>query len=232
MDPGPGQADDIAAPRLRSDAERNRERILAAARTVFGRDGLNASMASVAREAGVGIATLFRHFPSKEDLVAAVFADRMDTYADAVATALDDPDPWHGLVGFIETVCAMQAADHGFADVLIVSFPTAKALETRRREAYDGTVQLIDRAKAAGHLRDDFTPQDLVLLHMANAGVINATVDAAPDSWRRLVALMIQAFHAPARGPLPDAPEPRALYKAMRHASSVYFAPREPGTRS
>jgi AcrR family transcriptional regulator len=232
MDPGPGQADDIAAPRLRSDAERNRERILAAARTVFGRDGLNASMASVAREAGVGIATLFRHFPSKEDLVAAVFADRMDTYADAVATALDDSDPWHGLVGFIETVCAMQAADHGFADVLIVSFPRAKALETRRREAYDGTVQLIDRAKVAGHLREDFTPEDLVLLHMANAGVISATVDAAPDSWRRLVALMIQAFHAPARGPLPDAPEPRALYKAMLRASSAYFTPREPRTSS
>jgi AcrR family transcriptional regulator len=232
MDPGPGQAEDIAAPRLRSDAERNREQILAAARTVFGRDGLNASMASVAREAEVGIATLFRRFPSKEDLVAAVFADRMDAYADAVATALDDPDPWHGLVGFIETVCAMQAADYGFADVLIVRFPRAEALETRRREAYDGMVQLIDRAKVAGHLRDDFTPQDLVLVHMANAGVINATVDAAPDTWRRLVALMIQSFHAPARGPLPDAPEPRALYKAMRHASSAYFPPREPGTRS
>ncbi len=67
------------------------EGITAAGRTVFGRDGLNASMASVAREAGVGIATLLRHFPTKEELVAAVFADRMDAYADAVAQALDDP---------------------------------------------------------------------------------------------------------------------------------------------
>src|SRR5947199_4314797 len=121
MDPGAPHTDDNAAPTLRSDAERNRGRIIAAARSVFARDGLHASMASVAREAGVGIATLFRRFPTKEGLVAAVFADRMDAYADVVATALDDPDPWHGLVGLIESVCAMQAADYGFADVLTMT---------------------------------------------------------------------------------------------------------------
>ena len=114
MTPGSQHSDGTAAQRLRSDAERNRERIIAAARTVFARDGLNASMASVARETGVGIATMFRHFPTKEELVAAVFADRMDAYADAVATALDDPDPWDGLVGYVETACAMQAADYGY----------------------------------------------------------------------------------------------------------------------
>jgi AcrR family transcriptional regulator len=204
---------------LRSDAERNRARIVTAARTVFGREGLHASMASVAREAGVGIATLFRRFPAKEDLVAAVFADRMDAYADAVAVALDDPDPWHGLTGFIETVCAMQAADYGFADVLTMTFPTAKGLEKPRAEAYESIVRLIERAKAEGGLREDFTPEDLVLVHMANAGVVNATGDAAPDAWRRVVALMIQSFQAPARGSLPDSPEPRALYRAMLRAS-------------
>jgi AcrR family transcriptional regulator len=213
---------------LRSDVERNRARIIAAARAVLGRDGLHASMASVAREAGVGIATLFRHFPTKEDLVAAVFADRMDTYADAVTTALDDPDPWHGLTGFIETVCAMQAADSGFANVLTMTFPTAKALEERRREAYHAIVRLIDRAKAAGKLREDFTPEDLVLVYMANAGVINATGDAAADAWRRVVALMIQSLQAPARGPLPESPAPRALYKAMLRASQICRPTQEP----
>lgn len=212
-----------ASSALRSDAARNRERIVAAARQVFRAEGLNASMASVAREAGVGIATLFRRFPTKEDLVAAVFADRMDAYADAVAVALDDPDAWHGFVGYVETVCAMQAADHGFADVLTMTFPTAKSLENRRRAAYDALVQLIDRAKAAGQLRDDFSPEDLVLLHMANAGVVNATGGTAPHSWRRVVALMIQAFKAPARGPLPPSPEPRALFRAMLRVSRADF---------
>src|SRR6476619_3165969 len=108
MNPGAQHSDGHAAPPLRSDAERNRERIIAAARTVFARDGLSASMASVAREAGVGIATMFRRFPSKEELVDAVFSDRMGAYADAVTAGLDDPDPWNGFVGYVEAACAMQ----------------------------------------------------------------------------------------------------------------------------
>jgi AcrR family transcriptional regulator len=219
MNPDAHRIDNTAVQPLRSDAERNRARIIAAGRTVLGRDGLNASMASVAREAGVGIATILRHFPTKEDLVAAVFSDRLDAYADAVTVALDDPDPWNGFTGYIDTACAMQAADYGFADVLTMTFPTAKALEQRRNEAYEAMVQLISRAKATGRLRQDFDPSDLVLMHMANAGVINATGDAAPDAWRRVVALMIQSFEAPARGPLPASPEHDALYKAMLRSS-------------
>ncbi|MGX1675582.1 TetR/AcrR family transcriptional regulator [Streptomyces sp. NPDC055400] len=204
---------------LRSDAERNRGRIIAAARTVFGRDGLGASMASVARETGVGVATLFRHFRSKEDLVAAVFIDRMDGYVAAVNEALDVPDPWEAFTGFIESICAMQAADRGFADVLTMAFPAARAMEERRTEAYHGFLELIGRAKESGHLREDFTNQDLVILLIANAGVVNFTGDAAPDAWRRLVALLIQSFQAPARAPLPAPPRDNALYKAMLRAS-------------
>ncbi|PAZ14054.1 TetR family transcriptional regulator [Streptomyces sp. SA15] len=229
MTPGAQHPDEPAAPPLRSDAERNRGKIIAAGRTVFGRDGLNASMASVAREAGVGIATILRHFPAKENLVAAVFSDRMDAYADAVAVALDDPDPWHGFIGYIETACAMQAADYGFADVLTTTFPTAKALEQRRNEAYEAMVRLIDRAKATGRLREDFDPSDLVLIHMANAGVINACGEAAPDAWRRVVALFVQSFEAPARGPLPASPEHDALYRAMLRGSPAGSTAPEPG---
>ena len=214
---------------LRRDAERNRFRILAAARTVVAAEGLGASMASVAREAGVGIATLFRHFPAKEDLVTAVFADRMDAYAEAANAALADPDPWHGLTGYIETVCAMQASDYGFADMLTMAFPPARGLKERRDEAYHAVVDLIDRAKAAGRLRDDFSPEDLVLLQMATAGVISATRNHAPGAWRRVVALMIQAYQAPARGSLPDAPQPGALYRAVLTASRARDADREPG---
>ncbi|MEU2288222.1 helix-turn-helix domain-containing protein [Streptomyces sp. NPDC013178] len=229
MTPGDQHPDAPAAQPLRSDAERNRERIIAAARTVFARDGLNASMASVARQAGVGIATMFRRFPSKAELVDAVFIDRMTAYADAVTATLDDPDPWHGFVGYVETACAMQAADYGFADVLTTTFPAAKALEHRRNEAYEGMVELIGRAKATGRLREDFDPSDLVLVHMANAGVVNATGGAAPDAWRRVVALLIQSFEAPARGPLPASPEHEALYKAMLRPGPAGVAASESG---
>ncbi|UUU33256.1 TetR/AcrR family transcriptional regulator [Streptomyces sp. CA-210063] len=232
MTPGAQHPDGPAAQPLRSDAERNRERIIAAARTVFGRDGLGASMASVAREAGVGIATLFRRFPTKDDLFDAVFSDRMDAYADAVTTALENPDPWQGFTGYIEAACAMQAADHGFADVLTTTFPGAKAMEKRRNEAYEGMVRLIDRAKATGRLREDFDSSDLVLLHMANAGVVSATGDAAPDAWRRVVALLIQSLEAPARGPLPASPEHDALYQAMLRAGRADVTAPEPGKSS
>jgi len=181
------------------------------------------------REAGVGIATLFRHFPAKEDLVAAVFADRLDAYAEAAGKALAEPDPWQGLTGFMEAVCAMQAADSGVAAMLTMTFPATRGLEERRRAAYRAAVALIDRAKEAGRLRDDFTPEDLMLLHMANAGVIAATGTDAPGAWRRVVALLIQAYEAPARGQLPDAPAPRALYRAMLRASQASYARPEPG---
>ncbi|WP_030980596.1 TetR/AcrR family transcriptional regulator [Streptomyces sp. NRRL S-1824] len=220
----PGAQHPDAQP-LRSDAERNRGRIIAAARTVFGRDGLGASMASVAREAGVGIATLFRHFRGKEDLVAAVFADRMDAYVCTVNESLGASDPWKGFTGFIEAICAMQAADRGFADVLTMTFPAAKAMEERRAEAYHGFLQLIARAKDSGHLREDFTSQDLVILLIANAGVVNFAGDAAPNTWRRFVALLIQSFQAPARGPLPDPPQDDDLYDAMLRASPAGLTP-------
>jgi AcrR family transcriptional regulator len=221
-----GRPIDVEKP-LRSDAERNRDRILAAARSVFAREGLTASMASVARQAEVGIATLFRRFPAKEELIEAVFADRMDAYVDAVATALADPDPWHGFTDYIERVCGMQAADRGFSVVLTMTFPMAKTLEIRRREAYNGLVQLVERAKAAGRLRDDFTAEDMVLVLMANAGVVAATADTAPTAWRRVVALIIQSLQAPARGALPAPPKPSALYQAMLRQASAASS-REP----
>jgi AcrR family transcriptional regulator len=202
---------------LRADAERNRDRILAAARRLFATEGLGVSMASVAREAGVGKATLGRRFATREELINAVFADRMDAYAGAVAEALADPDPWHGFIGYIHAVCAMQAADRGFADVLTMSFPTAKALEARRTEAYNDFLELIAHARSSGHLREDFTSQDLVILLMANAGVIAATGDSAPGAWRRLVGHMLRSYAAPGAPipTLPEAPAPTALYRAM-----------------
>jgi AcrR family transcriptional regulator len=208
-------AHDCAAASLRRDAERNRDRVLVAARRRYATDGINVSMAAIARDAGVGKATLSRRFPTRQDLIAAVFADTMDAYADAITTALADPDPWHGFAVYIAIVCGMQAADRGFAEVLTMTFPTAKAMEAKRAEAYAGFTELITRAKATGKLRPDFTPEDLVVLLIANAGVIAATGDAAPDTWRRLVGYMLQAFAVHEPDTLPPAPEPAALYRAM-----------------
>lgn len=202
-------------PALRADAERNRCRIVEAARQVFAEQGLDAPMNEVARRAEVGIATLYRRFPTREDLITDVFAEKMAAYADAIEQALADPDPWHGFCTYIERVCAMQAEDHGFTEVPTLTFPTAKAFEAKRNEAYRGFAELIARAKDTGRLRRDFTTEDLVLLLMANAGVVAATAGTAPDAWRRLVAYMIQAFGADHTDALPPVPTGQSLYRAM-----------------
>jgi len=150
-----------------------------------------------------------------QSLTPHAFADTMATYAGAIDTALSDPDPWHAFCDYIERVCAMQAGDRGFADVLTLTFPTAKGFEADRDRAYHGFVELIRRAKATGRLRKDFVPQDMILLLMANAGVVNATGTAAPDAWRRLVAYLLQSFAATSAAPLPAPPAPRSIYRAL-----------------
>ncbi len=208
---------DQIEPTVRADVERNRGRIVEAARRRFATEGLGASMASVAREAGVGKATLSRHFATRENLIDAVFTDRMDEYLALTDEALADPDPWRAFIRYVAAVCAMQAADRGFATVLSMTFPAAEELEARRSKAYQGFVELIARAKTTGHLQADFTPEDLVVLLMANAGVIAATADAAPDSWRRLVGQMLRAFATPGAPipPMPPAPASADLYRAI-----------------
>jgi AcrR family transcriptional regulator len=204
---------------LRADAERNRERVLSAAREVFAEQGLDASTNEIARRAGVGVATLFRRFPTRDDLVGAAFADKMSAYAAALDDALADPDPWHGFCGFIERVCQMQADDRGFADVLTMTFPTAKALEAERDRSALALAELLDRAKATGRLREDFVHQDVPLILMANAGVVAGTRDAAPEAWRRLVGYLIQSFAAEAARPLPDPPTTTQMYRALMRLS-------------
>lgn len=202
-------------PRLRADAERNRERVVAAARDVFAERGLDASTNEIARRAGVGIATLFRRFPTRDDLIAAAFAEKMDAYAEAIDDALADEDPWRGFITFIERICQMQADDRGFADVLTMTFPTARAFEQDRDRAADALAELLERAKAAGGLRRDFVHQDVPLILMANAGVVTATRHAAPGAWRRMLGYLIQSFGAEGASPLPDPPTRDEVYRAL-----------------
>jgi AcrR family transcriptional regulator len=200
---------------LRADAERNRQRLIDAAREVFAERGLHVPMEDIARHAGVGVATLYRRFPTRAHLIAGAFEAKMCAYADAVAQALAEPDAWAGFCGYIERVCAMQAEDRGFANVLTMTFPLHKCFEAERDRAFRGFAELVERAKAAGQLRQDFVVEDLAVLLMANAGVIAGTANAAPGAWRRLAAYMIQGFSASNTAPLPPPPTPTAIYRAL-----------------
>jgi hypothetical protein len=109
----------------------------------------------------------------------------------------------------------MQAGDRGFTTGLTITFPTAKQFEADRDRAFADFRTLVERAKAAGKLPADFVAEDMSIFLMANAGVLAATADAAPNAWRRLVGYLLQACAAPAVQPLPDPPAPRQMYKAM-----------------
>jgi AcrR family transcriptional regulator len=208
-------------PALRVDAERNRLRLIAAAREMFAERGLDVPIEDIARHAGVGVATLYRRFPTRAVLIAGAFEAKMTAYADAGSRALANPDPWAGFCGYIELVCAMQAADRGFASVLCMTLPADDQFEAERDRAYENFLELVRRAQAAGGLRHEFVAEDLAMLLMANAGVVAGTADAAPDAWRRFAAYMIQAFSARSAAPLPAPPTPTAMHRALHDISEA-----------
>lgn len=201
---------------LRADAQRNRVRILDAAQAAFAERGLEVPLEEVAVRAGVGIGTIYRRFATRDDLIAACFEARVAEYARAAEEALEKPDAWSGFAAFVERICAMQAADRGLKDVLTRTFPTAKQLEAHRTRGFELMVRLIERAQAEGTLRADLVTEDIVLLLMANAGVVQGAGSAVPDAWRRFVGLMLDGFHADGASPLPPPPTPRRMLRAMR----------------
>lgn len=198
----------VAAPEppLRADARHNRDRILEAAHEAFAAHGLGVPMARIARRAGVGPATLYRRFPTKEALVSEVFAGQLADCAGVVDEALADPDPWRGFRTVIERVCAMQAVDRGFSTAFLAVFPDAFAVDEERDRAERGFAALVRRAQRAGRLRADFVPEDLVLLLMANSGVTACAGEAAPDASRRLVGYLLRALRAEDAPPAPLPP--------------------------
>ena len=161
------------------------------------------------------MATLFRRFATREELIAATFEEPMDQYAELIESALAHPDPWLGFCDYVAAACAMQAGDRGFTDVVIRSFPKIKGLESARAKAFKRFILLVDRAKEAGGLREDFVAEDFPLLLMANAGVVTATGSTAPQSSPRLVAYLLQAFAARGAEPLPDPPTPRQMVRSL-----------------
>jgi AcrR family transcriptional regulator len=163
---------------LRSDALDNRKRILDAARVAFGAKGLNVPMREIARRDGVGPATLYRHFPTKQMLATAAYSDQVCAYRAIVDEGLADPDPWHGFCLVIQKVCELHARNRGFAAAFRSAFPDGMDVTTGRDYALNSVAELARRAKADGRLRPDFILDDLVLMLMANDG-IRATSPAA-----------------------------------------------------
>jgi AcrR family transcriptional regulator len=194
---------DPARPTLRRDAERNRQRIIAAAHEVFRERGLTATLDDVARHAGVGVGTVYRRFANKEELVDALFADMVDT-ADAITVeAAADPDPWHGLATSLERLCELQAFDRGLREVMLGTGRGPQRKRQMQRRVRSAADQLVTRAKEQGTLRPDMQPRDLPMIQLMVAAVTDNT--GHPDLWRRYLHLLLDGLRAqPGAEPLPD----------------------------
>jgi AcrR family transcriptional regulator len=200
---------------LRADAKLNRDRILAAAAELFADRGLSVPLEEIASRAGVGVATLYRRFPTRADLAAAAFERNMSRYTQAVDRALANPSAWDGFRALIFEVCELQAGDASLRDLLTTAFPASSAVEQRFGDTVEKLRELIRRAQAKGTLRPDAVAGDIVVMLMANAGVLKATGFAAPDAWRRFAALMVDAFGARPDTPLPPAPPEQQLRRSI-----------------
>lgn len=202
---------------VRADAERNRRQLVDAARVVLAERGLDAPLDEIAKRAGVGNATLYRRFPSRGELIATVFADTLRDVVAATVRAVAEPDPWTGFAGHLEFLCALQAEDRALGDLLYAAMPGVPTLDRLRAQAFDGLTKLIERAQAAGVLREDFGHADVVLILMANAGLVGRTSGHAPAAWRRHLSYVLDGLRAaPEPNPAAPAPDTAEVLAAMR----------------
>jgi AcrR family transcriptional regulator len=208
----------VSAPAVptRRDARRNRDLLIRAAQRRFAEQGVDASLEQVARDAGLAIGTLYRHFPCRVDLLAAAFEPKLTGFLDAGEQALTSDDPWEGLCTFLERFGAAQVDDRGFNDFLSMRFPSRDRTEAMHDRLCALLHDLLSRAQETGAVRPDVTHADVISLVWANTRIIEATRDVAPHAWRRHLYLMLDGFRA---GPARELPEPpltdEQLYAAM-----------------
>jgi AcrR family transcriptional regulator len=193
--------------RLRADARRNRERILAAARAAFAEEGIDAGMSAIAERAGVGVGTLYRRFPTKEALVEALMLDHMEQIFEGGEQAIrEEHDPWQAFVRHLRYLVEWKSRDEGLAELFAGRVVVSDEIRAARRRIEIQLRELIRRAQDAGELRADVAVGDV--------GVLLSSVCSAPwlhgDRGRQLnerfLAVVLDGLRAPGTSPLPYRP--------------------------
>ncbi len=186
----------------RSDARRNRKRVIKAARECMARDGLDALMEEIARRAKVGVGTVYRHFKTKDDLVEALATERFERLRDLALEALAQDDPWESFEGFMRASARIQTEDRALSEVLTSRPDTmGRAAEAAGILALVG--EILGRAQAAGVVRNDAHPYDVPMLMCALAGTFrNPRSD--PE---RYIGITLDGLRAPG-GELTELPPP------------------------
>jgi AcrR family transcriptional regulator len=186
----------MATQSLRADAERNRCQLMTAALTLFAERGLDAPLDEIARRAGVGNATLYRRFPARTDLVAAVFTGTLREIVAAARDHLAAAYPWTGFADHLAYLCELQAGNRALADLIVAPPSGPPEVDQLCAEALDLLTALIGRAQAHGDLRLDFRPADVLLILKANAGLAERSRDDAPAAARRQLGYVLDGLRA------------------------------------
>jgi AcrR family transcriptional regulator len=194
-------------PPLRRDAQRNRDRILAATRAAFQERGLDVGVDEIARRAGVGMGTLYRHFPTKDALIDAVVDARFAELTALAEEALEAPDAWEGFRAFLVSAVELQTTDRGFKDALAARGRDEARVKAARRKLHRVLERLVARGVDEGALRSDIASEDVSVLLWATARIVERTADVAPGQPQRFLAMHLDGLRpAAATGPLPAPP--------------------------
>jgi AcrR family transcriptional regulator len=187
---------------LRADAERNRQRLLAAAKEVFATRGLDVTLDDIARHAGVGTGTAYRRFPNKDALIESLMADRIGELAAIAEECLEDPDPWRGLAGYFERALALQASDRGLKDVLFSPGRGRDRVAHARRSLAPIVTRLVRRAVDAGVVRGDIATSDVPVINFMLNTVVDFGRDVEPELYRRYLTIVLDGLR-PREDPTP-----------------------------
>jgi AcrR family transcriptional regulator len=180
---------------MRADARRNNERLVTAARDVFSKYGGDASMEAIAKEAGVGVGTLYRHFPKRIDIVEAVYREDVDQLVETAETVVEEQEPWPAIVTWLEAFLRYARDKRTFLTELREAFDKNPALKVASRERVDRAADLVlRRAQDAGVVRTDIDGADL--MQLMGPMCTNATL--SEDQSHRLLAMVLDGLRQPA----------------------------------
>jgi AcrR family transcriptional regulator len=183
------------SPALRADAARNRERIISAAAAVFAERGLDAATAEIAARAGVGEATLFRRFPTKDDLIDAIIETRMEEVSALAAAAAAHPDPAASLERFMEDLVKQFSRDRGFFEAAGERCMNDPKFQPQRERALGAAGRLLKRAQDAGAVRGDLSPSDISFLAGSAAYAMEVTKPGLRDDlWKRYLRVILDGM--------------------------------------
>ncbi|AKS35777.1 TetR/AcrR family transcriptional regulator [Mycolicibacterium goodii] len=218
---------------LRRDAERNRKRVLKAARELFAAKGLEPNLNDVAHYAGVGVGTVYRRFTTKEELLEAIFEDAMNQLTDLAEAALQQSDSWQAFAWFVEHECELTATDRGLREIAFSKCYGGDRVKAAQERLSAVTTELVERAQRDGHLRPGVSATDLPLLALLAGTVSEFAGHVDADLWRRYVSILLEGMrHHPGHEPVAvaalDHPALEAAMRTWEPAGPPSHRPRPP----